>query len=162
MPHRQLTDAGPAEWVTTRDVTLSSGTLINGGPAFAVVLSPDVRALAPMRHEVAERLEAHDFAPMAIDDLLIVLSELCTNAIEATAPGDGPVLVRVLVGVAALTLEVENVGLSFDHDAAAAQRRADTDTERGRGLLIVRALADDVTVRHHDGRCIVRVVMPPG
>lgn len=143
-------------------MTVSSGPQINGGPDFAVVVSPHVRALAPMRHEVAERLGNHELAPVAIDDLLIVLSELCTNAIEATAPGGGPVLVRVLPGAAALTLEVENVGLSFDQDAATAQRQAGGASERGRGLVIVRALADEVTVRHHDGRCIVRVVMPPG
>lgn len=143
-------------------MALSSGTLINGGPDFAVVLSPDVRALSPMRHEVAERLEAHDFASIAIYDLLVVLSELCTNAIEATASGDDSVLVRVMLGVAALTLEVENVGLAFDQDAGIAQRRSGADVDRGRGLAIVRALADEITVWHHDGRCIVRVVMPPG
>lgn len=142
-------------------MTLTETTPINGGPDFKVVLVPDLGALAPMRREATERLGAHGLTPETVDTVLLVLSELGANAIQRTAQR-ASVLVRVWLGDTTVILEVENVGSPFDDRPAHAEQQVSSDSEGGRGLVIVRALSSEVLVRHHDGRCIVRAVVPLG
>jgi hypothetical protein len=70
------------------------------------------------------------------DDLLQVASELIANA-AAAEPGDGQILLRLTATPALVLVE------AGDHNQAAppAQQVPDPDLERGRGLLIVTALA---------------------
>lgn len=138
-------------------MTVPDGSLMNGDHDFSVSLDLDFSALAPMRHEVGGWLGSHGLATVTVDDLLLVLSELCTNAIEASTSGDPPVLVRVHRTDATISLEVENSGAAFEEALDKQQKR--TDPSRGRGLIIVRALADEVAMQFHDGRCIVRAVL---
>jgi anti-sigma regulatory factor (Ser/Thr protein kinase) len=140
-------------------MTATGGSRLSGAGEFEFTVSADVGALGSMRRKVAGVLGKHEVGVAAVDDCLLILSELCTNAIQAMEPGTGAVLVRVRVGATDVTLEVENAGRPFDVEAAAAQLRAGSDIERGRGLVIVRALADEVTLRHHEGHSIVRVVL---
>lgn len=141
-------------------MTLTEGSPINGAARFQVELAPHVRQLAPMRKVVSERLLTHDVAASDVDDVLLILSELCTNAIQATATGGDRVVARVQLSPTSLTVEVENVGPPFESEVATA--RHGPDRVRGRGLDIVRALAGDVTMMYEDGRSTVRVVMPLG
>jgi len=142
-------------------MTLTEASLMDGGPDFEVALVPDLGALAPLRREVAARLDPGVLGSVTVDNLLLVLSELATNAIQATAPdGAGAVvLVRVRPRSAAVIAEVENTGPAFV-EAALAQQQVAGDAEGGRGLVIVRALTDEVTVEFRDGRCVVRAVVP--
>lgn len=149
----------PPPGYTHGDVTLTETATMDGGPHFEVSLAPDLAALAPMRREAAERLAARGITPSTVEDVLLVLCELCSNAIQATRPRDAPVLARVHLGEAAIMIEVENAGQSFDALNALAEGHGGAATERGRGLLIVRALSDSMTVQFHDGRCIVQAVM---
>lgn len=132
---------------------------MDGGPHFQVSLTPVLAALPLMRRDAAERLTAHGLAPAAVDDVLLVLCELCSNAIQATRPRDAPVLARVRLSEAAVVIEVENAGQSFDALSAVAEGQGGAATERGRGLLIVRALSDSMTVHFRDGGCVVQAVM---
>jgi anti-sigma regulatory factor (Ser/Thr protein kinase) len=142
-------------------MTLTEARLMGGGPDFEVALAPDLGALAPMRREVAARLAPAALGSATIDNVLLVLSELATNAIQATAGEGTAVHVRVRPRPAAIIAEVENTGRSFvEPSAPPAQLQAASDAEGGRGLVIVRALTDEVTVRFLDGRCVVRAVVP--
>lgn len=142
-------------------MTLTEARLMGGGPDFEVALVPDLGALAPMRREVAARLDPAVVGSATIDSVLLVLSELATNAIQATAGEGAAVLVRVRPRSTAIVAEVENAGGAFvEPSAPLAQQQATGDAEGGRGLVIVRALTDGVTVRFRDGRCVVRAVVP--
>lgn len=140
-------------------MTLTETTTLNGGPDFEVALVADLGALAPSRREVARRLGVQGLASEKVDDVVLVVCELCTNAIQATEPSDAPILVRVRIGDAAVVVEVENVGPPFDALDAIALGDGRSDTEGGRGLAIVRTLSDDVSMHFHDGRCTVKAVI---
>jgi anti-sigma regulatory factor (Ser/Thr protein kinase) len=141
-------------------MTLTEASLMDDGPDFEVALVPDLGSLALMRREVVARLDPGALGAATVDNLLLVLSELATNAIQATTrDGVGAaVLVRVRPRAAAVIAEVENAGPAFV--PASAQQQVDPDAEGGRGLVIVRALTDEVTVHFRDGRCLVRAVVP--
>lgn len=143
-------------------MTLTEASLMDGGPDFEVALVPDLGALAPLRREVAARLDAGVLGSVTVENLLLVLSELATNAIQATAPdGAGAaVLVRVRPRSAAVIAEVENTGPAFVEASALAEQQVAGDAEGGRGLVIVRALTDEVTIQFRAGRCVVRAVVP--
>lgn len=143
-------------------MTLTEARLMDEGPDFQVELAPDLSALAPMRREVAARLDPGALGATTVDNLLLVLSELATNAIQATTrDGAGAaVLVRVRPRPASVIAEVENAGPAFVGVPTLAQHQVAPDSEGGRGLVIVRALTDEVTVEFRDGRCVVRAVVP--
>jgi anti-sigma regulatory factor (Ser/Thr protein kinase) len=73
------------------------------------------------------------------DDAEMIVSELITNAIEASAllPERPPVSLRLLASEKSLLIEV------WDHSPRDLEpREADADDECGRGLIVVAALAD--------------------
>lgn len=81
-----------------------------------------------------------------VDDLSVVLSELLANAVEASPPA-GSVVVRLQLEEGTLVLSVVNEVREW----VPPSERWDLDDPLrpgGRGLLIVSALADDVTVQH--------------
>lgn len=72
-------------------------------------------------------------------DAALIVSELITNAIDASAllPDRPPVSLRLLVSEKSLLIEV------WDHSPLDLEpREADADDESGRGLTVVAALAD--------------------
>ena len=143
-------------------MALAETTTLNGGPDFEVALVAELGALAPLRREVAQRLAAQDVPSEKVDDIVLVLCELATNAIRATEPSDAPIRVRVQFGDATVAVAVENSGPAFDAVETVALGHPGADTESGRGLGVVRALSDDVSVHSHAGCCIVRAIITTG
>ncbi|MEU9196197.1 ATP-binding protein [Streptomyces hundungensis] len=71
-----------------------------------------------------------------IDDILLCVSELATNALlHGVPPGRGFLLRMALCGGAVLRVEVQDSG-------GGAPRITDAADEGGRGLLLVEAVAD--------------------
>lgn len=89
------------------------------------------------------------------EDVLLVLSELFSNAVNAASGGDA-IDVR-LSGARADDLEVTvtNTGLAFDLDRVPAPT---LDRRGGRGLAIAQAIGS-VHVRHRQGRTTVEVAI---
>ena len=89
------------------------------------------------------------------EDVLLVLSELFSNAVNATSGGDA-IDVR-LSGAPADGLEVTvtNTGLAFDLARVPAPT---LDRRGGRGLAIAQAIGS-VDVRHRQGRTTVIVAI---
>jgi anti-sigma regulatory factor (Ser/Thr protein kinase) len=94
---------------------------------------------------LTEHLDAWSVPGSSVDDAALLVSELATNAVVHTAS------TRILCGVALsgdgrLRIEVHD-----DHGAHCEGREAtgcpDLDEESGRGLFIVRALAESWGVR---------------
>ncbi|MDX2643765.1 ATP-binding protein [Streptomyces sp. PA03-1a] len=96
-------------------------------------------ALSLMRRRVRKILAEWEMAPPVAEDVLLVISELATNAIVHT---DGPAGLRLswteVDGRSAVRVEVTDSGPSEGLRAAAGATDPD---EHGRGLGIVRALS---------------------
>lgn len=109
-----------------------------------VAVEPDTAALGAARAEFRRLLERVDVAPADVIDLLVIHSELLTNAIEQAPPD--PVTVRAEIGTASVRLVVCNT-VTGDHVPPSDQwGPGGVLDRRGRGLMIVDALCDRVDV----------------
>ena len=104
-----------------------------------------------MRSALRSWLQALGVVTDTVDRALVVLSELATNAIEASPDGSS-IVVRWHAEGRALQITVEDRGPGF---AYAAAEPVDETAERGRGLVIVDGLAESISVAHADGRTTV-------
>ena len=108
------------------------------------------------RHAVATWLGEHPTVDGdGVDDLLVAVSELCTNAATYASGAVGSVAIRVRVANGTVELEVEDDGPGFDPDKVIDLTKLESYEEHGRGLFIVQALVDDMQVEREAGRTIV-------
>lgn len=101
----------------------------------AVVLAAGIDAPAQARTFVHERLHGTGVAADVLADLLVVVSELVSNAVQHGA-GDPRLELRLAGG--RLRVEVGDDAV----DTPPVQRPRDRTAFRGRGLLIVGTVAD--------------------
>lgn len=102
--------------------------------------------LADIRADVARWFAHHGFSADATDRAVLLVSELCSNAVEAGP--DHPVEVRLTAegpGRRAV-VAVSNTTLGNVPPPSERWAPADPLAPRGRGLAIVDALSDKVTV----------------
>lgn len=114
---------------------------------------PEVGALrhavdAFLRESTDESLRSH---------LLLVVSELCTNAVEALSNPRSELTLRVRDRRDGIVIEVEDFGPGFA--AAIGRRGARESDERGRGLQVVASLVEDLSVERKRGRTTVSCVL---
>jgi serine phosphatase RsbU (regulator of sigma subunit)/anti-sigma regulatory factor (Ser/Thr protein kinase) len=118
-------------------------------------------AVVLARHLLADWLQHQPVDSEATDDILLIANELCTNAVSA-AP-DGSVVLRAALSDDAVEVEVQDEGgiappFPTDYD----QGPPDAMAESGRGLFLVKALSDEVSVEVAEGlttvRCVKRAV----
>lgn len=102
-------------------------------PTLSLTVPDEAVAVPEARHRVATALAGWGVSEDVTDSLLLVLSELLTNALVHGRP---PVGVRLRRGPSALALEVHD-------DAQTLPRRGDPDAddEHGRGLQLVSVIA---------------------
>lgn len=101
------------------------------------VLPDDLTAARAARAHVADDLGRRGVPDAAADDVILVASELAANAIRHGAP---PALLRLEYADGRVRVTVSNHGDAPDPrivDAAA-------DADHGRGLAMVRAIADEI------------------
>lgn len=118
---------------------------------FERTLRPNVAVLSALRHDVDDSLQG-EVSDAALRDILLIVSELCTNAIQASPEG-GEIVVRIKAERAGVVVEVEDSGLGF---SLANNPRAVDHLESGRGLEIAKAVANDVVVKRRNRRTCVR------
>jgi len=124
--------------------------------AFEYRFSPSLAAVPLTRHLFADWMEHLNLDDSERGDLLLVASELCSNAVRHASGQPGALALRAWADADALVIEVEDDGPGME-----LSRRVedpDLDAEQGRGLYVVRALVDDLSV-HRDGeRTVIRAV----
>jgi anti-sigma regulatory factor (Ser/Thr protein kinase) len=116
---------------------------------FARVIEPDMDQLALLRQELGRWLADRGAGGSAVADVVLVATELSTNAIDANPAA------RVDVAAAAdddqVVLTVTNAASRpFRLDGPVAP--AEPTGRRGRGLYLAQELSDGLTVEHADGR----------
>jgi anti-sigma regulatory factor (Ser/Thr protein kinase) len=109
-----------------------------------------LRELAELRSLLRMWLSQHSINGEPADELLVVVSEIVTNAVEASPP-DSSITVCWAIDGHDVFMSVEDAGFGFLHTAAEPVSPA---SARGRGLVLVEALTDrlDVTVEAHHTR----------
>ncbi len=121
----------------------AEGSDVSPGNTVNFVLPNDARAPGEARRAV-RRTFAGWHLPALIDDAVLVVSELVTNAVRHGLPPIGLLLRRRFGKV---RMDVEDAR----PDALEAVERADPLAEAGRGLEIVRSVSDDVGSEHIRG-----------
>ena len=126
--------------------------------AFEYRFSPSPATIPLGRHLFGDWLEHLTLDDEERADLLLVASELCANAVRHASGSPGALAMRAWAEGGALVMEVEDDGAGFELTERYDDEVPGLDGEQGRGLFVVEALVDDVTVRRSDGRTYVRAV----
>ncbi|HVM07874.1 MAG TPA: SpoIIE family protein phosphatase [Acidimicrobiales bacterium] len=105
---------------------------------------PELTAVRSARRAVADFLAQAGVAEEAVSDALLITSELVTNGMRA--PGCTSLSLVATVTEDALVLDAVDDGQGDPSLADAGHDLPDLDGERGRGLYLVRAVADDMSI----------------
>jgi serine phosphatase RsbU (regulator of sigma subunit)/anti-sigma regulatory factor (Ser/Thr protein kinase) len=124
--------------------------------AFEYRFSPSLATIPLARHLLGDWLEHLSLDAGERADLLLVASELCSNAVRHSSGKPGALAMRAWADGDALVMEVEDdgAGMELSHRL----EDPDLDAEQGRGIYVVRALTDDLTVRRVEERTVVRAI----
>lgn len=121
------------------------------GPGLRLRFRASVDSVPHARHRLSDWLSELDLPQSTIDDMALAITELVTNAVEASPTASAPVLVHATCSDRDLSIEVIDEGQGFDLEDTNSTRPGPRAI-RGRGLPIVRALVDLVEVDRSDGR----------
>ena len=118
--------------------------------AFSVRLPRDARSLPLMRGLLRQALEHLSVATPAIEEIVLALTEACANVVQHAGEHE-EYQVDVAITDDTCRISVLDEGHGFDFDSAVAP--AGSPLEAGRGLVLMKALVDDLQfVRAEDGR----------
>jgi serine/threonine-protein kinase RsbW len=110
--------------------------------------------LPKVRAFVRERARSFGLGEEPVERLALAVSELVTNTLQHTTGGGE---VRMRADGATVCCEVVDGGPM----RVWGQNMPAADAERGRGLVIVERLCDEVTAFTESGRTVVRLRMAP-
>jgi serine phosphatase RsbU (regulator of sigma subunit)/anti-sigma regulatory factor (Ser/Thr protein kinase) len=125
---------------------------------FSHQFSPQAVAVPVARHLLRDWLRLVPVETDAIDSLLLVVSELCSNAVRHATGAPGSIHLLAWAEADTVLVEVSDDGGALTWPDQQGDDLPDPEAEQGRGLFLVRELADEVTSRLDGGRSIVRVV----
>ncbi|MFI9251842.1 ATP-binding protein [Streptomyces sp. NPDC053069] len=129
-------------------MTAQLNTLLRAACEHVCPVPPVAGAVSAVRRRVAAVLADWRVFPELVEDSLLVVSELVTNALLHARP---PAVLRLSWipddGACTLRVEVTDAGAAFPVGGA----RADDPDEHGRGETIIHALATRHGIRVHPG-----------
>jgi serine phosphatase RsbU (regulator of sigma subunit)/anti-sigma regulatory factor (Ser/Thr protein kinase) len=130
---------------------------------FEYRFSPNAVTVPLARSLFSDWLDNVGVDPADAEDLLLTVSELCTNAVRFSSGAPGALSVQAWGDGDAIVVEVSDDGGGFDWRPV--DDVPDPDADEGRGLFLVSTLADDVNVLRREDRTVVRAVkravLPP-
>ncbi|MCB0966566.1 MAG: ATP-binding protein [Ilumatobacter sp.] len=119
--------------------------------ATSIVLEADASQVAHARRFVRRTLTDAD--PAVLDDIQLIVSELFTNAVEHGSADSVEVVLAVSGGIVSVT--VDSRGPTPGVGPASEWAVADPEALNGRGLGIVRQLADELVVERNGDEFLV-------
>jgi serine phosphatase RsbU (regulator of sigma subunit)/anti-sigma regulatory factor (Ser/Thr protein kinase) len=127
------------------------------GP-FEYRFSPSPVTIPLSRHLFADWVEHLSLDDGERSDLLLVVSELCSNAVRHASGAPAGLVLRAWTEGDAVVVEVEDDGAGFELHGRYDDEPPDPEAEQGRGLYVVEALTDEMSVRRNGGSTVVRAV----
>ncbi len=124
--------------------------------AFEYRFSPSLATVPLARHLLGDWLEHLGLEEGERGDLMLIASELCSNAVRHATGEHGALAMRAWADADAVVVEVEDDGPGME--LSPRLEDPDVDAEQGRGLYVVRALSDDLSVSRVGERTVVRAV----
>jgi serine phosphatase RsbU (regulator of sigma subunit)/anti-sigma regulatory factor (Ser/Thr protein kinase) len=126
---------------------------------FEYRVSPVAANVSLVRHTLRDWLTLQDVTGTDRDDLVLIASELCANAVHAASGAPGSLALRARADGDAIVVEVEDDGEGFELPPAPTDGDLpDPDAESGRGLFLVGVLADELRVAVDNGHTVVSAV----
>lgn len=125
---------------------------------FEYRFSPSSATIPLSRHLFADWLEHLAVDDAERSDLLLVVSELCSNAVRHASGAPGALALRAWAEDDDVVVEVEDDGAGFEREGHYDDELPDPGAERGRGLYVVEALTDEMGVTRQGDRTVVRAV----
>ena len=116
-------------------------------------LSADLTGLSQLRHDLGAWLVDQDVTPAVAEDLVLATSEALANAAEHGSGLQSDERVHLRVRLADVEHETAEVVVQVADRGR--WRTGASSHERGRGLTIIGALVDEVTVDDRDGTRVV-------
>jgi serine phosphatase RsbU (regulator of sigma subunit)/anti-sigma regulatory factor (Ser/Thr protein kinase) len=130
---------------------------------FEYQFSPNAVTVPLARSLFSDWLDNVGADPGDAEDLLLTVSELCTNAVRFSSGSPGGLSVQAWGEDDAIVVEVSDDGGGFDWQGA--DDVPDPEADEGRGLFLVTTLTDEVEVIRRGDRTVVRAVkravLPP-
>jgi anti-sigma regulatory factor (Ser/Thr protein kinase) len=130
------------------DVALLAMRYVTVPRRFELRLASDARSVSRFRAETKDWLDGAGVSARDIDDLVLAVSEACSNAVEHAGVADGEVLLAAEFRDDELVITVQDSG---------RWQPPHLRFERGRGFRILRALMDDVQVSRRGAGTEVRM-----
>jgi anti-sigma regulatory factor (Ser/Thr protein kinase) len=122
--------------------------------------APDVSDFAGLRHAVAAELTALDAPPDAVEDYLLAVDEMTSNALRHGAP---PVSLRLWVSADRIVCTIRDHGAGWDDPFAGYGPAHGADLSRGgMGLWLARQLCDHVDISGGADGATVRLTLRLG
>lgn len=109
---------------------------------FSLALPREALSIPVIRQVLGDALRTLGAAEEGVTDILVAISEACTNVLEHAGPADSYEVVAC-VDDRDCVIRVVDRGRGFDPTTV---RTARLDDETGRGIQLMRALVDDVVV----------------
>jgi anti-sigma regulatory factor (Ser/Thr protein kinase) len=120
----------------------------------------DVEDFVGLRHAVAAQLATVDASSDTVEDYLLAVDEMTSNAIRHGKP---PVSLRLWVGEDRIVCSIDDHGPGFDDPFAGYGPAHGTDLSRGgMGLWLARQLCDHVDISGDDDGAHVRLTVRQG
>ncbi|MGY6501533.1 MAG: ATP-binding protein [Acidimicrobiales bacterium] len=126
---------------------------ISSGPALDLRFRATIDAVPVARHSLGRWLSEMEIDRTVRDELALVVTELVTNAVEASPGPQHEVVLRATCDDDGIHLLIVDEGTGFEMDESPAS--PEPTAIRGRGIPIVRALMDVVSVERRDERTVV-------
>ncbi len=108
---------------------------------FSLALPRETLSIPVIRRVVGDTLRTLGATDDCVNDVLIAISEACTNVLDHAGPTDTYEVVAGIDGDFCI-LKVVDRGRGFDHVVS----QEHSDAESGRGIQIMRALVDDLVL----------------
>ena len=112
--------------------------------SLSLTLPRDEQTIPVSRHIVLSALDEVGAVQECIDDIAVAQTEACANVVHHSGPGD-KYEVRVDIDSEKCVIRVIDTGRGFDWQSLTdGEEGKDMSAERGRGILLMRALVDEV------------------
>ena len=124
----------------TREVRVLDPSVL---PSWRTTFRVDAGALSGARERLSKLIEGMPFSPDEAFDLVLAAGEALGNAVDHTCGGG--VLTTVAAYPDRAVIDVADCGCGFAPEDGSGE--PELDGERGRGIKLMRLLADSVTIR---------------